>query len=29
VAKTRGWLDNRRREVAIPSIEIHEALLVN
>ncbi|WP_150778343.1 hypothetical protein [Pseudomonas fluorescens] len=29
VAKTRGWLDDRRREVAIPSIEIHEALLVN
>jgi len=29
VAKTRGWLDNRRRVVAIPSIEMHEALLVN
>jgi hypothetical protein len=28
VAKTRGWLDNRRRVVAIPSIEMHEALLV-
>lgn len=28
VAKTRGWLDSRRREGAIPSIEIHEALLV-
>ena len=29
VAKTRGWLDNRRRVVAIPSIEMHEALLVH
>jgi hypothetical protein len=28
VAKTRGWLDNRRTVVAIPYIEMHEALLV-
>ncbi|WP_053120786.1 hypothetical protein [Pseudomonas sp. P1.31] len=28
VGKTRGWLDSRRAEVAIPSIEFHEALLV-
>jgi hypothetical protein len=28
VGKTRGWLDSRRAEVAIPSIEVHEALLV-
>jgi hypothetical protein len=28
VAKTRGWLDSHRIDGAIPSIEIHEALLV-
>jgi hypothetical protein len=28
VSKTRDWLDTRRIEVAIPSIEIHQALLV-
>lgn len=29
VAKTRGWLDTRRIEGAIPSIEIDEALLAD
>jgi len=29
VAKTRGWLDDRRTVAAIPSIEMHEALLVH
>lgn len=28
VSKTRGWLDSRRKEGLVPSIEIHEALLV-
>lgn len=28
VSKTRGWLDSRRVGGAIPSIEIHEALLL-
>jgi len=28
VSRTRGWLDSRRLEEAIPSIEAHEALLV-
>jgi len=28
VGKTRGWLDSRRVGGAVPSIEIHEALLV-
>lgn len=27
VSKTRRWLDSRRGEGAVPSIEIHEALL--
>lgn len=29
VEKTRGWLDSRRIEVAIPAIEMREALLVS
>lgn len=29
VAKTRGWLDDRRTVATIPSIEMHEALLVH
>lgn len=29
VSKTRGWLDSRRIEVAILSIEPHQALLVS
>ncbi|KOY04333.1 hypothetical protein AM274_01845 [Pseudomonas nunensis] len=29
VSKTRGWLDRRRIEVAIPSIELHQALLMS
>ncbi|WP_232324075.1 hypothetical protein [Pseudomonas fluorescens] len=28
VSKTRIWLARKRKEIAIPSIEIHEALLV-
>ncbi|MBM6442209.1 MULTISPECIES: hypothetical protein [Pseudomonas] len=28
VGKTRCWLDRRRADGAVPSIEIHEALLV-
>lgn len=28
VAKTRSWLDSRRIEMTIPTIKIHEALLV-
>ncbi|WP_447764742.1 hypothetical protein [Pseudomonas reinekei] len=28
VSKTRNWLASKRKEDAIPAIEIHEALLV-
>ena len=29
IAKTRGWLDTRRVEGSVPSIEVHQALLVS
>lgn len=29
IAKTRGWLDTRRVDGLVPSIEVHQALLVS
>lgn len=29
IAKTRGWLDTRRVDGSVPSIEVHQALLVS
>ncbi|WP_260455929.1 hypothetical protein [Pseudomonas baetica] len=29
VVRTRGWLDSQRVQIAVPVINVHEALLVS